>query len=323
MIPAHYALIHTEEARRIFVIISEVLGDFVLTKSCGGPDCGCIGCVLMLGNITHGETEFPILDIAAGQALSDKLTAYAFTEEGEAVVLSLKRKNYKSYKGTVSKEQLDKLFRYPSALLIIKTEDDGTFTHSYLSPEVERRVISRGCRPAPHCPCMGCRIFDMWYIKAPGHAQRAVDLSEHRATPDGELLLPIYEGHEIISAMLLRDPAVRHDFTPNVFDSPLEQMFYELAFLDLHIYPQHPVGKYRLDFAIPQKRIAIELDGHEYHKTKYQRTHDAKRDRWLYGQGWHVLRFTGSEIYENLDRCIDEICALVGVERLTTTRPEA
>jgi very-short-patch-repair endonuclease len=94
-------------------------------------------------------------------------------------------------------------------------------------------------------------------------------------------------------------------------------MFYELAFLDLHIYPQHPVGKYRLDFAIPDKRVAIELDGHEYHKTKYQRTHDAKRDRWLYGQGWHVLRFTGTEIHQDLDRCIDEICALVGVERLT------
>jgi very-short-patch-repair endonuclease len=99
-------------------------------------------------------------------------------------------------------------------------------------------------------------------------------------------------------------------------------MFYELAFLDLHIYPQHPVGKYRLDFAIPDKRIAIELDGHEYHKTKYQRTHDARRDRWLYGQGWHVLRFTGTEIHQNLDRCVNEICDLIGVERLSRTRPE-
>lgn len=133
--------------------------------------------------------------------------------------------------------------------------------------------------------------------------------------------LPIFEGDEIISAMLLRDPAVCHEFSPNIFESPLEQMFYELAFLDLHIYPQHPVGRFRLDFAIPDKRIAIELDGHEYHKTKYQRTHDAKRDRWLYGQGWHVLRFTGTEIHQNLDRCIDEICGLVGVERLTKQRP--
>jgi len=69
-------------------------------------------------------------------------------------------------------------------------------------------------------------------------------------------------------------------------------MFFELAFLDLHLYPHHQVGKYRLDFAIPDKRLAIELDRHEYHKTKYKRTHDARRDHWLFGQGWSVLRFT-------------------------------
>lgn len=237
-------------------------------------------------------------------------------------LLSLKREKYKSYKGSVSKDQLDKLFRLPSALIIIKAEEDGTFTHSYVSLEVDRRVISRGCRATPHCPCVGCRIVDMWYTKASGHLMPAIDFSERRASPEGELLLPIFEGHEIISAMLLRDPAVRHEFSPNIFDSPLEEMFYELAFLDLHIYPQHQVGKYRLDFAIPDKRIAIELDGHEYHKTKYQRTHDAKRDRWLYGQGWQVLRFTGTEIHQNPDRCIDEICDLVGVERLSRVRPE-
>jgi very-short-patch-repair endonuclease len=162
--------------------------------------------------------------------------------------------------------------------------------------------------------------FDMWYTRAPGHLTPAVDISERRASAEGELILPILEGDEIISKVLTRDPSVRHDFSPNIFGSPLEQMFYELAFLDLHIYPQHPVGKYRLDFAIPDKRVAIELDGHQYHKTKYQRTQDAKRDRWLYGQGWHVLRFTGTEIHQDLDRCIDEICALVGVERLSKTQ---
>ena len=146
----------------------------------------------------------------------------------------------------------------------------------------------------------------------------AVEFSEGRANADGELLLPIFDGDEIISKMLTRDPSVRHEFSPNIFESPLEKMFYELAFLDLHIYPQHTVGKYRLDFAIPNKFVAIEIDGHEYHKTKYQRTHDAKRDRWLYGQGWHVLRFTGSEIHRGIDRCIDEICTLVGVERLSS-----
>jgi len=266
--------------------------------------------------IVSGETEYPILDFERPQSLSENLVAYSFTEKGEAFLLALKRK-YKGYKGAINKEQLDELFRIPSALILIKAEKDGTFTHSYLSSTLSRRVISRGCRATPHCPCVGCRIVDMWYTKAPGHLTPAIDISEAKTSAEGDLILPIFDGDEIISKMLTRDSAIRHDFTPTIFGSPLEKMFYELAFLDLHIYPQHSVGKYRLDFAIPDKRIAIELDGHEYHKTKYQRTHDAKRDRWLYGQGWHVLRFTGTEIYQDLDRCIDEICALVGIERLS------
>jgi very-short-patch-repair endonuclease len=319
LVPDHYAIIYTEETRRIFVIISEALGDFVLTKNCAGPDCGCIGCMMFLAKVAIDEAEFSILDFERPQTVGENLVAYSFTEEGETFLLALKRERYKTYKGTINKEKLDKIFRFPTALVIIKAEEDGTFTHSYLSSTVDRRVISRGCRATPSCPCVGCRIVDMWYTRAPGHLTPAVYISERRASAEGDLILPIFEGDEIISKMLTRDPSVRHDFSPNIFGSPLEQMFYELTFLDLHIYPQHPVGKYRLDFAIPDKRLAIELDGHEYHKTKYQRTHDAKRDRWLYGQGWHVLRFTGTEIHQDLDRCIDEICALVGVERLSKT----
>lgn len=321
MVPNHYAVVFTEEARRIFVIISETFGDFVLTKKCAGPNCGCIGCTLFSANVVLDETKYSILDFDRQQILEKNLVAFSFTEQGETFLRALKHQ-YKAYKGTINKGKLDKIFKYPTALVLIKLENDGTFTHSYLSSTVDKRVISRGCRATPHCPCVGCRIVDMWYTKGRGHLTPAVDISEARASSEGELILPIFEGDEIISKMLTRDPSVRHEFSPNIFDSPLEQMFYELAFLDLHLYPQHPVGRYRLDFAIPDKLIAIELDGHEYHKTKYQRTYDAKRDRWLYGQGWHVLRFTGTEIHKNLDHCIDEICALVGVERLSKTQSQ-
>ena len=58
-------------------------------------------------------------------------------------------------------------------------------------------------------------------------------------------------------------------------------------------------NRYRLDFAIPEKKIAIEVDGHEFHSTKEQRTKDAVRDRNLQLEGWRVFRFTGSEIYAN------------------------
>lgn len=316
MTPDNYAVVYSDNSRRIFVVISKDSGDFVLTKDCKGEGCACIGCALLQATIGNNEEQYPIVDVERRQQLEANLIAYPFTEEGRIFLLGLKHK-YKRYKGTVTKQRLDEIFRTPDALLIIKTEPDGTFTHSYVSPTVERRVISKGCKSG-NCPCVGCQIVDMYYAAAPGQVVPAIDRTKARASQDGELILPIFEGEEIISKLLNRDPAIRHDFTPNIFGSPLEQMFYELAFLDLHIYPQHKVGKYSLDFAIPEKMIAIELDGHDYHKTKYQRTHDAQRDRWLYGQGWHVLRFTGTEIHKNLDKCISEICALAGVDRVTS-----
>lgn len=316
MTPDNYAVVYSENARRILVVISKDFGDFVLTKDCKGNGCGCIGCALFQATIINNEDQYPIIDIERKEELEANLIAYPFTKEGGIFLLSLKHKKYKRYKGTVTKQRLDEKFQTPDALLIVKTELDGTFTHSYMSPTVERRVISKGCKSG-NCPCIGCRIVDMHYAASPEQLVPAIDQTKARTTKNGELVLPIFEGEEIISKLLNRDPTIRHEFTPNIFGSPLEQMFYELAFLDLHIYPQHKVGRYSLDFAIPEKMIAIELDGHEYHKTKYQRTHDAQRDRWLYGQGWHVLRFTGTEIYKNLDKCISEICSLAGIDRVT------
>lgn len=313
----NYVVVYSEDVRRIFVIFSEHFGDFVLTKDCKGRGCGCMGCVLLQATIGNNEEQFPVVDIELCEELEPNLIAYSFTEEGGLFLHGLRREKYKGYKGTITKQKLDEIFRTPDALLIVNSEPDGTFTHSYMSPTVDRRVISKGCKSG-NCPCIGCRIVDMYYAESPEHLVPAIDRTIARATEDGELILPIFEGEEIISKLLNRDLAIRHDFSPNIFDSPLERMFYELAFLDLHIYPQHKVGKYSLDFAIPEKMIAIELDGHEYHKTKYQRTHDAQRDRWLFGQGWHVLRFTGTEIYKNLDKCISEICTLSGVERVST-----
>ncbi|MFT4074734.1 MAG: DUF559 domain-containing protein [Asticcacaulis sp.] len=316
MTPDHYVVIHTQNDRRIFVIISECFGDFVLTKTCKPEGCICVGCALFTAVVDIEGEEFPILDLDRCEMVGDNLVAYAFTEEGELYLHGLKHK-YKGYRGTINKEKLDKIFRIPNAMLFVREEKDETFTISYWSTTVDRRVISKGCKP-PNCRCLGCHIGNLGYTPAPGQIIPVVDFSDVRKTPDGELILPIFVDDEIISKMIIRDPDIRHDFSDGIFDSPLEKMFYELAFLDLHLQPQYPVGKYKLDFAIPDKRIAIELDGHEFHKTKEQRTHDAKRDRWLFGQGWHVLRFTGSELHQNLNACIDEICELAGVERLSS-----
>jgi Protein of unknown function (DUF559) len=52
------------------------------------------------------------------------------------------------------------------------------------------------------------------------------------------------------------------------------------------------IPTYRLDFAYPHARIAIEYDGEEFHSTAEQRAHDAARRAWLRARGWRVIVVT-------------------------------
>ena len=52
-------------------------------------------------------------------------------------------------------------------------------------------------------------------------------------------------------------------------------------------------------------KIGVECDGHDFHeKTKEQAARDKKRDRDLQALGYRVLRFSGSEIYRDVNACI-------------------
>jgi very-short-patch-repair endonuclease len=86
----------------------------------------------------------------------------------------------------------------------------------------------------------------------------------------------------------------------------IEAGFYQFIY-PLKVIPQFTISHYRVDFAIPKYKIAIEIDGHEWHSTKSQKARDAKRDRFLLSDGWITVRFTGSEIYNTPDVCKEEI----------------
>ena len=58
----------------------------------------------------------------------------------------------------------------------------------------------------------------------------------------------------------------------------------------------------RLDFAYPELRIAIEVDGYEFH-SRYERFEDDRvRANALELAGWLVLRFTWHELVHRPDR---------------------
>jgi len=70
-------------------------------------------------------------------------------------------------------------------------------------------------------------------------------------------------------------------------------------------YPVRCKYGYILDYAIPESKIDIECDGEAWHKAG--NSHDRKRNAYLKSKGWIILRFTGKEIIENIQKCIDKI----------------
>ena len=112
----------------------------------------------------------------------------------------------------------------------------------------------------------------------------------------------------------------------NVISSPIEQIFlleWKFAGLDkklnVLLSPHEPiptdVASYTVDFlivpedpALENVKIAIELDGHEFHeKTQQQVRNDKVRERAIVQQGVTVLRFSGSEIVRNARGCVEEV----------------
>lgn len=76
--------------------------------------------------------------------------------------------------------------------------------------------------------------------------------------------------------------------------------------------PQHKIGRYRLDFAIIDRKIAVEVDGLTYHNGQDSFIKDQQRQRDLQAQGWTVIRFAAKEVTDNPRRCLDEIARLAG-----------
>ncbi|MEM7287255.1 MAG: DUF559 domain-containing protein [Actinomycetota bacterium] len=61
---------------------------------------------------------------------------------------------------------------------------------------------------------------------------------------------------------------------------------------------------YRLDFAFPHAKVAVEYDGEAFHSSPAQLRRDAARQRHLEDAGWRVLRFDRTHLYTAADGAI-------------------
>jgi very-short-patch-repair endonuclease len=81
--------------------------------------------------------------------------------------------------------------------------------------------------------------------------------------------------------------------------SPLEDWVYRWL-INAKFYSvkrEFPAGSYLIDFALVEEKIAIEVDGKQYHSTEEQQAHDEAKDDYLRKNGWRVVRLASNQCW--------------------------
>ena len=71
-------------------------------------------------------------------------------------------------------------------------------------------------------------------------------------------------------------------------------------------YRQRIIGDYIVDFFCHRAKLVIEVDGGQHYSDEMAQT-DRKRDEYLQNHGLRVLRFTDTEVLNNIEGVIERI----------------
>ena len=67
-----------------------------------------------------------------------------------------------------------------------------------------------------------------------------------------------------------------------------------------------------VEYRVALPPLVVECDGHDFHdRTKEQAQRDRERDRAMNSMGYRVCRFTGSEIWRDPWKCVEQIHAFI------------
>ncbi|PPC84666.1 MAG: hypothetical protein CTY38_01050 [Methylotenera sp.] len=84
---------------------------------------------------------------------------------------------------------------------------------------------------------------------------------------------------------------------------------------------EHPANipgrKFRIDIALLEHMIAIEMDGWQWHAKHLEDfKKDRRRQNLLVNDGWRVFRFTAEDVYKDIEGCLTMIRNAIKATRM-------
>ncbi len=101
-----------------------------------------------------------------------------------------------------------------------------------------------------------------------------------------------------------------HSYPEKWFISVLENEFGMIENVDYKT--EFPFYKYSLDFAWPDKKICIEIDGEQHQRFQDQIRRDSEKDDLLKNDGWFEIRKSWKDIFNNPKLFIEEVRSILG-----------
>lgn len=77
-----------------------------------------------------------------------------------------------------------------------------------------------------------------------------------------------------------------------------------LCALGVRFKAQHPIGRYIVDFLIPEKNLVVECDGDYWHSLPGRKENDIKRDAYLISKGFQICHLAEKSIIQNAESLV-------------------
>lgn len=120
-------------------------------------------------------------------------------------------------------------------------------------------------------------------------------------TPSAKTLPPAPDRKQVAQAALARPEVSSPSSQPHAL---LWEALRHLNDAHLEYAPGIEGRKFRLDIAFPTRKLAVEVDGWQFH-GKFLRdfSRDRERQNLLTLHGWRILRFTAGQIRQDIQKC--------------------